>query len=237
MRLSAILLTVLSICAPLAANASGIGLQKISGKTIAELASRRIAPLARNPDASYTPVSQVADQMVSDGQVHLRAQSPIGTSAFVNVPVQIEVNGHLDRTVLVGYRVEQLAYTAVASHDLAPGTVLSEDDVELARLPLNGRPSNGTDVLVGRRLDGAVTKGSPVTIAQTQVNQIVKAGSTVVFTIVNGGVTISSDATARTSGGMGDQVVVFNNETHKQLTGTVTGPNTVELDITEGSTP
>jgi flagella basal body P-ring formation protein FlgA len=237
MRLSALLLAVLSVCAPLAANASGIGMQKISGKTIAALAYRQIAPLARNPDASYLPVTQVADQVVSDGQVHLRAQSPIGTSQFVNVPVQIEVNGRLDRTVLVGYRVEQLAFTAVASHDLAPGTVIGQDDVELARLPLDGRSANGTDVLVGRRLSGAVTKGAPVTIADTQVNQIVKAGSTVVFTIVNGAVTISADATARTSGGMGDQVVVFNNETHKQLTGTVTGPNTVELDITEGSTP
>ncbi|HET7814197.1 MAG TPA: flagellar basal body P-ring formation chaperone FlgA [Candidatus Baltobacteraceae bacterium] len=237
MRTAALLLAVLLSCAPLAANASGIGLQKVSGKTIAALASQQIASLARNPDANYTQVSQVADQVVSDGRVHLRAQSPIGTPQFVNVPVQIEVDGHLDRTVLVGYRVQQLAETAVASHDLAPGTVISADDVQLAKLPLNGRPANGTDVLVGRRLLATVSKGSPVTVNDTQVNQIVKAGSTVVFTIRNGGVVISADATARTGGGIGDQVIVFNNETHKQLTGTVTGPNAVELDITEGSTP
>jgi flagella basal body P-ring formation protein FlgA len=218
--------------------AAAIHAQRISGKEIATIASRAIARVTHRPDEDFVPVSLVADQFISsDGRVHLRAQSPIGTPSFVNVPVQIEVDGHLDRTVLVGYRVQQFVQTAVAARDLAPGTVLSQDDLEIARVPYTGSSGNGIGVLVGRRIASAFVKGTPVSIQETSVNQIVKAGSTVVFIVRDGGVVISADAIARTGGGLGEQVFVFNTFTHKQLSGTVTGPGTVELDISGGNTP
>jgi flagella basal body P-ring formation protein FlgA len=86
-------------------------------------------------------------------------------------------------------------------------------------------------------VDSAVLKGQPVRIQATSVNQIVKAGSTVVFIVRDSGVVISADAIARTSGGLGDEVFVYNPSTHKALSGTVTGPGTVELDISGGDNP
>lgn len=238
MRAAALLAALLVGLAPLAANAAGpVARQTVSGKTIAAIAAQQVAHLLRGPQTSYTPASAVPDQIVCDGPVHLRAQSPVGSPQFVSVPVQIEVNGRLDRTVLVGYRVQQLVETAVAAHDLLPGTVIAPEDVTMARVPFTGRPVNGAGVLLGRRLIGPAPKGALIGISDTQVNQIVKAGSTIVFTVRNGDVLISADAVARTGGGLGEQVTVFDPDTHKQLTGTVTGPNAVELDITEGSTP
>ncbi|MFN2448627.1 MAG: flagella basal body P-ring formation protein FlgA [Candidatus Baltobacteraceae bacterium] len=92
-------------------------------------------------------------------------------------------------------------------------------------------------MLVGRRVSGAVFKGQAVSIGATSVNQIVKPGATVEFVVRDGGVAISAGVIARSGGGVGEQVFVFNPATGKQLSGTVTGPNTVELDITEGSMP
>jgi flagella basal body P-ring formation protein FlgA len=89
-------------------------------------------------------------------------------------------------------------------------------------------------VLVGRRLTASVLKDQPITIGATAVNQIVKAGSTIVFIVRDSGVAVSADAIARTGGGLGDQVFVFNPATRKSLSGVVTGPGTVELDISGG---
>jgi flagella basal body P-ring formation protein FlgA len=208
--------------------------QRISGKRIASLAERVVATLAHGADQNFVPACEGPDQIVSDGQVDLKAQSPIGTSTFVNVPVQIDVDGRLDRTVFVGYRIQQYIETAVAAHDLAPGTVLEADDLTMARVPYAGYPGNSVDVLVGRRVQGAFLKDQPITIEATAVNQIVKAGSTVMFIVRDDGVAVFADAIARTGGGLGDQVFVFNPATHKALSGVVTGPGTVELDISGG---
>ncbi len=89
-------------------------------------------------------------------------------------------------------------------------------------------------MLLGRRVQNAFFKDQPITIEATAVNQIVKAGSTVVFIVRDSGVAVTADAIARTGGGLGDQVFVFNTSTHKALSGVVTGPGTVELDISGG---
>jgi flagella basal body P-ring formation protein FlgA len=232
MRILAPAVALLIALAPLCAHAQST--QLISGKRIALLAQREVASISHDAGTDFVPVAVVPDQIVSDGRVDLRAQSPVGTSVYVNVPVQIELDGHLDRTVLVGYRVQQFVETAVAAHDIAPGSVLSADDLKMARVPSAGRPGNGVDVLLGRRVNGAVLKNQPITIEGTTVNQIVKAGSTVVFIVRDSGVVVAADAIARTGGGLGDQVFVFNPSTRKSLSGTVTGPGTVELDISGG---
>jgi flagella basal body P-ring formation protein FlgA len=219
--------------APLGARAQGSVLH-VSGERIAAAASRQIATLTHDADHRYVAVSVVPDQVVSGDRVALRAQSPVGTTSFVNVPVAIDVDGKLNRTIYVGYRIQQYVETAVAAHDIVPGTVLSEDDLTLARVPFTGRPANGVDALVGRKLAFAVVKGQPVVIADTSINQIVKAGSTVVLIVRDNGVQVTADAIARTSGGLGDQVSVYNPSTNKALSGTVIAPGTVELDISGG---
>jgi flagella basal body P-ring formation protein FlgA len=234
MRTLAFAIVFVIALAPFGAQAQDARTQRISGARIASLASHEVSLLSHDADSGFVPSGSVPDQIVDAGRVDLRAGTPVGTPSFVNVPVSIAVDGHVDRTVIVGYRVEQYVQTAVAAHDLAPGAVLSADDLTTARVRFSGVAPNGTDVLVGRKLTGAALKGQPVTIAQTAVNQIVKAGSTVVFVVRDNGVAVSADVIARTSGGLGDQVMVFNAATHKALSGTVTGPGTVELDISGG---
>lgn len=226
---AAMLLTL----APLGARAQSI-VQRVSGGRIAQAASRQVAALAHDADHQYVAVNVIPDQVVTGDRIALHAQSPIGTASFVNVPVAIEVDGKLDRTVYVGYRMQQYVETAVAAHDIVPGTVLAQDDLVMTRVPFMGRPGNGIDALVGRKVAGSVLKGQPVTIDATSVNQIVKAGSTVVLIVRDSGVAVTAAVVARTSGGLGDQVSVYNPLTNKALSGTVTGPGTVELDISGG---
>ncbi|HLI97930.1 MAG TPA: flagellar basal body P-ring formation chaperone FlgA [Candidatus Baltobacteraceae bacterium] len=233
MRSAAFAFALVLSLAPALAGAQGEVLH-VSGERIALAASREIARLTHDADHEYVAVSVVPDQVLTGDSVSLHAESPVGSPSFVNVPVTIDVDGKLDRTVYVGYRMQQYVETAVAAHDIVPGTVLSEDDLTMARVPFTGRAANGIDALVGRKTLETVLKGQPMTIADTSVNQIVKAGSTVVLIVRDNGVQVTADVIARTSGGLGDQVSVYNPSTNKALSGTVTAPGTVVLDISGG---
>jgi flagella basal body P-ring formation protein FlgA len=232
---AALSIAVLLSFVPLGANAQGAALARVGGKRIAMLAAQELSAIPHDADRDFVATSVVPDQLVTAGRIELRAGTPIGSASFVNVPVEIDVDGRPDRTVMVGYRMQQFIETAVAARDLVAGSVLSADDVTTARVPFLGMPGNGLDALVGRKLLSTVVKGQPIPIQATVVNQIVQAGATVTFIVRDDGVAVESDAIARNGGGMGDQVFVFNPSTRKALSGTVTGPGTVELDISGGN--
>jgi len=233
-RLLSLAIVFALACAPLGARAERVSTQRVSGKTIARLAGDALKALPTDQNRAYVAATIVSDQIVPQGSVTMHAGTPVANPTFVNVPVEIDLNGSVARTVYVGYRVQQFVETAVAAHDIAPGTLLTADDVVMQKVPATGRSGNGIDILVGRRANGTFLKGQPVALESTLANQIVKAGSTVILIVRDGGVALTADCIARTSGGLGDEVYVWNSSTHKALSGVVTAPNTVELDITEG---
>jgi len=183
-------------------------------------------------DAQLVREYPIPNQILPLGRVTLRAKDAIVTASYVNVPIEIDVNGAFLRQVFVGYRVERFVETAVATRDLVPGTVLDASDLRLARVAYVGQQTNGVDVLIGRKVDSAVRAGSAVAIEMTRVDQIVKAGETVTLIVDDAGVSVVADVVANTSGGLGEHVSVYNPQTHKVLTGTVVGPDRVEVNLT-----
>lgn len=206
--------------------------QTLPGARIAALAVPAQRAVKLSGDAQLVPAYPVPNQILPIGTVALRPHAAVVTNAYVNVPIEIDVNGTFVRQVFVGYRVERFVQTAVATHDLVPGAVISADDVRMARVVATGQPANGVDALVGRKTIAAVRAGAPVTIEMTRVDQIVRAGQTVTLIVDDGGVSVVADVVANTSGGLGEQVSLYNPQTHKALTGTVIGPDRVELDLT-----
>jgi flagella basal body P-ring formation protein FlgA len=229
------LLTTATMCAPPAARAQMAGSQRISGKTFETLAKTALAHVTLSGDAELVQASSVPDQTLNAGSTSLDVQSPIVTPSFVNVPVRVDVDGAFVRTVFVGYRVQQYVHTAVAAHDLVPGTVIEPGDVKMARVATLARMANGTQALIGRKIFSAFRKGQPVFIEETETNQIVKPGSSVVLIVNDGGVSVVAEAVARTGGGLGDEVTVYNSSTNKTLSGLVVGPDRVQLDISGAS--
>ena len=227
---------MIALCSTLAvAQADQRATQRIAGGRLAVLAARIARALPADPDASLVPAFTVPDQTVAAGSLTLLARPAMVTPSYINVPIEVDVDGHQDRIVFVGYRVVQYVQTAVAAHDLAPGSVLAARDLTMARVAFTGRRSNGTAVLVGRRIATSYTAGQPISIDQTQVDQIVKPGASVILIVRDGAVSLVADVVARNGGGLGDQVTVYNASTNKTLSGTVVGPNRVELDL-QGAT-
>ena len=224
--------TVLAIwnCAPMPVCAQ-TATTLIPGPRVESLAKPLLANVPLSGDATLIRAFPIPNQIVPAGKVALVAQSPIATQSYVNVPVEIDLDGKYLRTVFVGYRIQQWVRTAVAAHDLVPGTVLAANDVVIARVPYTGQHTNSESVLVGRKIVSAFRAGAPVYIEQTVTNQIVKPGASVVLIVHDGGVSVVADVVARTGGGLGDQISVYNPQTEKTLSGTVIGPDRVELNL------
>jgi flagella basal body P-ring formation protein FlgA len=208
---------------------------RIAGKRFETLAKPATQSIRLTGDAEVVQAYPVPDQIVPAGKVTLSAGTALSNPSYINVPVTIDVDGKFVRQVFVGYRVQQYVRTAVAARDLVPGTVITPDDVTIARVPFRGERINGADALIGRRVVSATRQGQPIAIESTQTNQIVKAGSTVVLIVHDGGVAIAADVVARTGGGLGDEIQLWNPQTRKALSGTVVGPDRVELDISGGA--
>ncbi len=208
---------------------------RIAGKRIEQLAKPATQSMHVTGDEELVQAYPVPDQIVPAGIVTLSAGAAIYNPSYINVPVAIDVDGKFLRQVFVGYRIQQYVRTAVAARDLVPGTVIAPDDVTVARVPFHGERINGADALVGRKVVSATRAGEPIAMESTQTNQIVKPGSTVVLIVHDGGVAVAADVVARTGGGLGDEIQLWNPQTQKALSGTVVGPDRVELDITGGA--
>lgn len=218
---------------PAVATAQARSTQRIAGSQLERLAAQKIAALGHTSDLEYKRAYSIADQTVAAGNLHLIVGSPMRTPSYVNVPIGIDVAGNIVRTVYVGYRIERYVATAVATHDLAPGTVITQADVTVGRTLYAGQSVNGVRVVIGRKTYSAIAKGQPIATLATMADDVVKAGSTIIFVLRGDGVTVVSDGVARTSGALGDMVSVYNTTTRKTLSGTVVAPNRVELDISD----
>jgi len=238
-RFAAVLLVT---TAPLAAVASASaatvayvnpadGEQLVAGAKMSALANKVAGQLITDPDRALVIASPVTDQYVPDGAVAIAVQTPQINPTYVAVPLHILVNGRVVRTVVAGYRVEQYVHTAVASHDLAPGAILTPGDLTMARVLSTGRPGVDIGALAGRRMRAAANRGALVYVEQTAEVNLVKSGSGVILIVRDGPVQLTADVIARTDGGLGDSVTVYNAKTNKVLSGTVIGPNQVELEL------
>lgn len=208
--------------------------QRVPGVTIAALANKAVAKLVDGVDHIAVPAFTVSDQVVRPGDVSLAPGAPQVTPSYINVPVRISVNGHVEKVAFVGYRVMATMLTAVATHGLNVGTLIGKDDVAMARVATTYRPAVDLESLIGRKLVTTVAKGQPVFAETTAVNEIVKAGQPCIFIVHDGPVALAADVIARTGGGMGDMVAVWNPRTNRALSGTVTGQARVELVLPSG---
>lgn len=208
--------------------------QYVSGAQISAITDKLATGLIRDADRSVVPAFHLADQAVPLGKVAITPLTPLVYATYIAVPVQIDVDGRVAKTVTSGYRVQQYIHTAVASRDLTPGTVLGPDDVTLARVLSNGRPAVDVAALVGRKLRAATPRGQQIFVEQTAVNELVKAGAGAILVVRDGAVSLTADVIARTGGGLGESVTVYNAQTNRLLSGTVTGPDRVEIVLPGG---
>ena len=231
----ALALTLLLAGLALPAQASAYGMpaetQRVKGAQIAAVADLAAARLVDGVDRIVQPAFTVVDQMVRPGSVTIALGAAQINPTYITIPVKLSVDGQVEKTAYVGYRVLQTMVTAVSTRDLTPGVVLAKGDVTLARVPSTFRAPVEAEALVGRKVITTVPKGKPLFVELTTVNEIVKAGQPCIFVVHDGRVALTADVIARTGGGLGELVAVWNPQTNRALSGTVTAPGRVELTL------
>lgn len=209
----------------------GTATQVVPAARLVAVAEKTVHSIINDPDHQVRAESRLSDQRVPAGNVTITAEDAQYNPTYVAVPLLIAVDGKPIRTVFAGYRIVTYVHTAIAARDLPSGTVLGANDVILGRVAYNGRPPLETASLVGRKLNVTLAHGAPIYMEQTQINQIVAPGQPVMYILHDGPVVISADVIARTGGGLGQTVAVYNPMTRKALSGIVTGPGTVEYTL------
>ena len=228
---AAVLLAAVALAAP-AVPARAEADQVVPGSRIVEVTDKIAHDLVTGDDKAVVPAFQMQDQHLPTGSVTIAAGgTPFVSSTYVSVPVALIVDGKLVRRLVAGYRVVRYVTTAVAAHDLTPGTVIGEGDVMLQRVASIGRPGVEIEALEGRKITVAVAKGAPLYMEETIPDTIVRAGQPAILIVHDGPVALSADVVARTGGALGDTVTVWNPDTRRALAGVVTGPNRVELTL------
>jgi flagella basal body P-ring formation protein FlgA len=228
--------TAAALAAPATVALMPVVSQSVPGTKIAAIADKLAYGLVHDADRAVVPAFRMADQAVPLGQVEITPLTPLVYATYVAVPLQITVDGRVAKTITAGYRVQQYVHTAAAAHDLTPGALLTADDLVLARVLSNGRPAVDLNSLVGRKIRAATPRGAAIFVEQTSVNELVRAGSGAILVVRDGPVVLTADVIARTGGGLGESVTVYSAQTKKLLSGTVTGPDRVELVLPGGET-
>ncbi len=176
----------------------------------------------------------IGDQSVNAGHIDIGISKYVNiSSGYASVPLEIRLDGTLVRTVYCGYRIVTLLSQPVLNSNKHRGDILSSGDFHMANVPDDGRPAVEVANLVGRVLNSDQHLGAVVRPEETTMNLIVKAGSPVVLVVHDGGVALSADVVARTSGGLGENVTVYDENARRMLSGIVTAPSRVELILPE----
>jgi flagella basal body P-ring formation protein FlgA len=206
--------------------------QVVPAESIAALAvtlARRAVP---NPDRALAPAFQIVDQTVPLGAISLVAAGKLQVNAsYVGVPIAIDIDGKVARTIFAGFRVTSYVQMVVAAHDLTPGTIVSADDLTYARVPFGGRQPLEIATFVGRKMRSTVAHGDVLYPEFITVNEIVHAGMPALLIVHDGPVRLAADVVARSSGGLGDHVSIYDPQTQRVLSAIVTGPDTVEFAL------
>jgi flagella basal body P-ring formation protein FlgA len=229
-------LCALLILTPGLARASfaGPAQQIVPAARLAAAAERAARTLMTDLDRALAPALVITDQSVPPGAVEIVAGTPQANPNYVSVPVSIDIDGKLARTVYAGFRITNFVRTAVAAHDLAADAIVGPDDLTYARVPFNGRPGLDIETFVGRKVRSVIPSGAIVYPELTAVNLIVQAGMPAILIVHDGPVSIAADVVARSSGGLGEFVTIFDPQTQRTLSGVVTGPATIELTLPGG---
>jgi flagella basal body P-ring formation protein FlgA len=209
--------------------------QVVPAERIAAFAEHIARALVPDSERALAPAFRILDQSVPLGTVAIvAAGKPQVNATYIGVPVAIAIEGHVARTMFAGFRITSYVRMPVAAHDVAAGAILNGDDIAYARVPFDGRPARDADAFIGRKVRSLIARGDVLVPELTVVNEIVHAGMPAVLIVRDGPVRLAADVVARSSGGLGDYVSIFDPQTQRVLSAVVTGPDTVELALPGG---
>jgi flagella basal body P-ring formation protein FlgA len=204
--------------------------QSFAGDAIAKAACDAVE--AAQPGTTVRATTSPSDLRLPLGKVELKTGEPrIAGRSTGTIPVQVAVDGRVETTVTVSFRVLRQAPVVVAARDVLPGTVLTEEDVSVEERPMTTGPLllGEATLAVGQQAAVPIRRGTPLTSSMLRAPVLVKRGERVKLICRGHTFTATAGGEALQDGVLGRPVRVRNLSSLLDVTGIVTGAQVVEV--------
>jgi flagellar basal body P-ring formation protein FlgA len=170
-------------------------------------------------------------------RVEVDGASPPTTLDGISLKLNMLVDGRHERSQWARVRAKAEGRVVVLARDLGFDEALRRGDLVLEIREIQRPDGFFTDLesvegAVARR---ALRKGTVLTPRDVKEPVLVRRGDVVTLIAKGASFRLSTSARARDSGGRGDSVVVENLDSRQLIAGTVVGPRTVEILVSEAS--
>ncbi len=188
----------------------------------------------RGWDTRITQLSVPSGTKIPGGQLDLEVIPPPRWDGWgpASMTVMLRVNGRLEKNISIRVTVEALADMVVAARQIQAGTILSRDDLLLQKQdlsPVNGRYVASIEDAAGKKIRGTARQGFPVRADQLEKVPVIKSGQMVTLLAESRSVRISTTGRARSSGAVGDVVMVQNLGSLREIPAKVLDTSTVVI--------
>ena len=159
-----------------------------------------------------------------------------GTGDF-SATLIVSATGMAPQALQLSGLAEASINALVATHNLAPGEVLTAADVTMARLPENQAANalgSAADA-IGMTLSTGIDTGAAIASGNLTTPIVVAKGALVTLSLVMPGLSVTAEGIALGAGGTGSVIPVLNGASHAVVQAVVTGPGAAS--IAPGSTP
>ncbi|OGQ93945.1 MAG: flagella basal body P-ring formation protein FlgA [Deltaproteobacteria bacterium RIFOXYD12_FULL_57_12] len=143
------------------------------------------------------------------------------------------VDGRVVKNISVRGELEALAPVIVAANDLARGSRIRPQDINVATLDLVGlrNPCFAPEELIGMEVKRSIRQGKPVNRQWVEEPAAILRGQTVTITARKGGLRVTAKGIARHDAIQGAPITVLNNNSQKEVAGRVSAPGEVTVEL------
>lgn len=208
---------------------------KVSGAEIVAAARAQLLSQYDTTQYSFQARSSVADVSIPQGtqehEIKARLETAPSRSGFVNIPVDILVDGARFRTVWTAWDVVVWETRRVLSRDIESGEEIDAGDFRKQRVPVgrNAPPALDPKLLPGAVAGHSMLEGSVIKPADVYRPKVVNKQDIVRLKIMRGGITASVIASTLGSGAIGDRIRVITLDKKIEFTATIQSRDTCVL--------
>lgn len=188
---------------------------------------------ANKKDMAVKEVKLLKPTYVSPGDLTLEIASDIPVNAFTRTfAIEAGVDGKSTTRFNVDSIIEEFRKIPVARRQVSKGSVISEGDIEMARMNIATLPHDATEdlsKLYGFEATQDISSGEVFRISKIALPLLVEAGSKVTLKFESGLLEATASGIALEGGSLGQSIKVRNESSKKTLVGEVVDSGIVRV--------
>ena len=152
----------------------------------------------------------------------------------ISLTIFFDVNGQLEKRLLVFARVEVVEKVVLARNLISRGQLIQKSDLKLHALELSqikGQPLTDINALLGKRAIHHIYPKEVILENDVETPPVVKRGDTVKIVVYFSNLMATAHGVVKENGRIGDKIKVVNIDSKKSLYATVLNHNTVRIDL------